>query len=87
MKQTEGRLSTTWNPHRVSQYRWLLIHSANEDCSDEFSEVEDSVDVDDDEDNGDNSSEVVDNDEAESSSKSYLQMPSVQIRVYPVFMK
>jgi hypothetical protein len=70
MLQTERRLSTTWTPHRVSQHRWLLIHSAHEAFSDESSKDEDSFDVDnDDEDSCNDSSEVGDNDEAGSSSK------------------
>jgi hypothetical protein len=77
MLQTEWRLSTAWTPHRVSQYRWLLTHSANEECSDETSEDEDSLDTDNNsedssdpsEDSSDNSSEVGDNDVGGSSSK------------------
>jgi hypothetical protein len=38
MLQTERQLSSTWTPHRVSQYRWLLIYSADDSCSDESSE-------------------------------------------------
>jgi hypothetical protein len=54
MLQTEWRLSSKWTPHRVSQYRWLLIHSADDPCSDESSE-EDEESRDDSE---DESSEV-----------------------------
>jgi hypothetical protein len=63
MLQTEWRLSTTWTPHRVSQYRWLLIHSANEACSDESSEDDESDEESDDE-YSDESSEVGGKDEA-----------------------
>jgi hypothetical protein len=38
MLQTEWRLSSKWTPYRVSQCRWLLIHSADDPCSDESSE-------------------------------------------------
>jgi hypothetical protein len=73
MLQTEWRLSSTWTPHRVSQYRWLLIHTADdscsdESCSDESSEDEESEDESDDEDS-DESSEVRDNNEAGSATR------------------
>jgi hypothetical protein len=44
MLHTEWRLSSTWTPHRVSQYRWLLIHSADDSCSDESSEEDEESD-------------------------------------------
>jgi hypothetical protein len=68
MLQTEWRLSTTWTPHRVSQYRWLLIYSANEAYSDESSEDDESDEESDDE-YSDESSEVRDKDEAGSASR------------------
>jgi hypothetical protein len=44
MLHTEWQLSSTRTPHRVSQYRWLLIHSADDSCSDESSEEDEESD-------------------------------------------
>jgi hypothetical protein len=76
MLQTEWRLSSKWTPHRVSQYRWLLIHSADDPCSDASSEE--------DEESGDDS-------EDESSEVAVLKKLSSNdfgpIPRFPVFMK
>ncbi len=38
MLQREWCLSSTWIPHRVSQHRWLLVHSTDAASSDKSSE-------------------------------------------------